>query len=106
MNPKQTKALVTAFFYKFSAFCFRLDAEKFDLINNTILPEAVHFWERTLMVRETKNTIRLNRPNINMQQKNREKKFFNDEFSSLFVVRLCKLDDILILTPSPNNVQL
>lgn len=28
---------------------------------NTILPEAVHFWERTLMVRETKNTIRLNR---------------------------------------------
>ncbi|XP_044592458.1 leishmanolysin-like peptidase isoform X1 [Cotesia glomerata] len=40
---------------------YRLDAEKFDLINNTILPEAVHFWERTLMVRETKNTIRLNR---------------------------------------------
>ncbi|KYM88877.1 Leishmanolysin-like peptidase, partial [Atta colombica] len=28
---------------------------------NTILPEAVHFWERALMVRETKNTIRLNR---------------------------------------------
>ncbi|XP_034944355.1 leishmanolysin-like peptidase [Chelonus insularis] len=40
---------------------YRLDAEKFDLINNTILPEAVHFWERTLMVRETRNTIRLNR---------------------------------------------
>jgi hypothetical protein len=28
---------------------------------NTILPEAVHFWERALMVRETKSTIRLNR---------------------------------------------
>ncbi|TGZ51629.1 Leishmanolysin-like peptidase [Temnothorax longispinosus] len=27
---------------------------------NTILPEAVHFWERALMVRETKSTIRLN----------------------------------------------
>ncbi|XP_044018752.1 leishmanolysin-like peptidase isoform X2 [Aphidius gifuensis] len=40
---------------------YRLDAEKFELINNTILPEAVHFWERALMVRETKNTIRLNR---------------------------------------------
>ncbi|XP_043668427.1 leishmanolysin-like peptidase isoform X3 [Vespula pensylvanica] len=40
---------------------FRLDDEKLDLINNTILPEAVHFWERALMVRETKNTIRLNR---------------------------------------------
>ncbi|XP_063992522.1 leishmanolysin-like peptidase isoform X2 [Diachasmimorpha longicaudata] len=40
---------------------FKLDAEKLELINNTILPEAVHFWERALMVRETKNTIRLNR---------------------------------------------
>ncbi|XP_046600078.1 leishmanolysin-like peptidase isoform X1 [Neodiprion lecontei] len=40
---------------------YRLDDEKLDLINNTILPEAVHFWERALMVRETKNTIRLNR---------------------------------------------
>ncbi|XP_012221592.2 leishmanolysin-like peptidase [Linepithema humile] len=40
---------------------FRLDDEKLDLINNTILPEAVHFWERALMVRETKSTIRLNR---------------------------------------------
>ncbi|XP_033218855.1 leishmanolysin-like peptidase isoform X2 [Belonocnema kinseyi] len=40
---------------------YRLDAEKFELINNTILPEAVHFWEKALMVRETKSTIRLNR---------------------------------------------
>lgn len=38
---------------------YRLDDEKLDLINNTILPEAVHFWERALMVRETKSTIRL-----------------------------------------------
>lgn len=40
---------------------YRLDSEKFDLINNTILPEAVTFWEQALMVRETKATIRLNR---------------------------------------------
>ncbi|XP_032455411.1 leishmanolysin-like peptidase isoform X4 [Nasonia vitripennis] len=40
---------------------YRLDDKKFELINNTILPEAVHFWERALMVRETKGTIRLNR---------------------------------------------
>ncbi|PBC31857.1 Leishmanolysin peptidase [Apis cerana cerana] len=40
---------------------YRLDDEKLDLINNTILPEAVHFWERALMVRETKSTIRLSR---------------------------------------------
>nr|XP_034194018.1 leishmanolysin-like peptidase [Osmia lignaria] len=40
---------------------YRLDDEKLDLINNTILPEAVHFWERALMVRETKGIIRLSR---------------------------------------------
>lgn len=40
---------------------FRLDAEKFDLINNTILPEAVSFWERALFVRRTENVIRLSR---------------------------------------------
>ncbi|XP_014238873.1 leishmanolysin-like peptidase isoform X2 [Trichogramma pretiosum] len=40
---------------------YRLDDRKFELINNTILPEAVHFWERALMVRETRGTIRLNR---------------------------------------------
>lgn len=28
---------------------------------NTILPEAVQFWEQALMVRETKGVIRLNR---------------------------------------------
>ncbi|XP_015585310.1 leishmanolysin-like peptidase isoform X2 [Cephus cinctus] len=40
---------------------YRLKTEKFELINKTILPEAVHFWQSALMVRETKNTIRLNR---------------------------------------------
>ncbi|XP_011181066.1 leishmanolysin-like peptidase isoform X1 [Zeugodacus cucurbitae] len=40
---------------------FRLDEDKFELINNTVLPEAVQFWEQALMVRETKGVIRLNR---------------------------------------------
>jgi leishmanolysin-like peptidase len=40
---------------------YRLDEAKFELINNTILPEAVKFWEQALMVRETKEVIRLNR---------------------------------------------
>lgn len=38
-----------------------LNRLSFGLFQNTILPEAVHFWERALMVRETKSTIRLNR---------------------------------------------
>ncbi|CAD7091076.1 unnamed protein product [Hermetia illucens] len=40
---------------------YRLEPRKFELINNTILPEAVQFWERALMVRETRGLIRLNR---------------------------------------------
>ncbi|XP_063220729.1 leishmanolysin-like peptidase [Bacillus rossius redtenbacheri] len=40
---------------------YRLGREKFELINNTVLPVAVHFWERALMVRKTNNVIRLNR---------------------------------------------
>lgn len=60
---------------------YRLEEAKFELINvrfsyfiplrsliillislqNTILPEAVKFWEQALMVRETKEVIRLNR---------------------------------------------
>uniref|UniRef100_A0AAG5CW60 Leishmanolysin-like peptidase n=1 Tax=Anopheles atroparvus TaxID=41427 RepID=A0AAG5CW60_ANOAO len=40
---------------------YRLDTDKFSLINNTILPEAVRFWEQALMVRQTKEIIRLNR---------------------------------------------
>ena len=30
-------------------------------LQNTVLPEAVQFWEKALMVRETKATIRLSR---------------------------------------------
>ncbi|XP_062536228.1 leishmanolysin-like peptidase isoform X2 [Armigeres subalbatus] len=40
---------------------YRLDSDKFALINDTILPEAVRFWEQALMVRQTKEIIRLNR---------------------------------------------
>ncbi|ALC47213.1 Invadolysin [Drosophila busckii] len=40
---------------------YRLEEEKFNLINDTVLPEAVQFWEQALMVRETKGVIRLNR---------------------------------------------
>ncbi|XP_050084903.1 leishmanolysin-like peptidase [Anopheles aquasalis] len=40
---------------------YRLNRDKFSLINNTILPEAVRFWEQALMVRQTKEVIRLNR---------------------------------------------
>ncbi|XP_065219578.1 leishmanolysin-like peptidase [Planococcus citri] len=46
---------------------YRLDEEKFLLINNTILPEAVQFWEKALMVRKTENVIRLNRKCVNNQ---------------------------------------
>uniref|UniRef100_A0A8D8WJ44 Leishmanolysin-like peptidase n=3 Tax=Cacopsylla melanoneura TaxID=428564 RepID=A0A8D8WJ44_9HEMI len=46
---------------------YRLDAEKFQLINNTVLPEAVHFWEQALMVRKTEKVIRLNRKCENNQ---------------------------------------
>lgn len=30
-------------------------------LQDTVLPEAVQFWEQALMVRETKGVIRLNR---------------------------------------------
>ncbi|XP_059047554.1 leishmanolysin-like peptidase isoform X2 [Achroia grisella] len=40
---------------------YRLEPEKFDMINNTILPEAVKFWEKALKVRKTGGPIRLNR---------------------------------------------
>lgn len=33
----------------------------FQIFQNTILPEAVQFWEQALMVRETRHIIRLNR---------------------------------------------
>lgn len=40
---------------------YRLDEERFKLINNTILPEAVNFWEKALFVRRPGNVIRLTR---------------------------------------------
>ncbi|XP_052748190.1 leishmanolysin-like peptidase isoform X2 [Galleria mellonella] len=40
---------------------YRLEPEKFDMINNTILPDAVKFWEQALKVRKTGGPIRLNR---------------------------------------------
>lgn len=46
---------------------YRLEEEKFLLINNTVLPEAIHFWEQALMVRRTENVIRLNRKCENNQ---------------------------------------
>ncbi|KPJ00507.1 Leishmanolysin-like peptidase, partial [Papilio xuthus] len=46
-------------FYDHSVY--RLEPEKFDMINNTILPEAVKFWEQALKVRKTGGPIKLNR---------------------------------------------
>ncbi|XP_047522811.1 leishmanolysin-like peptidase isoform X3 [Pieris napi] len=40
---------------------YRLEQEKFEMINNTILPDAVKFWEQALKVRKTGGPIRLNR---------------------------------------------
>ncbi|KAK5639681.1 hypothetical protein RI129_012173 [Pyrocoelia pectoralis] len=40
---------------------YRLDEERFELINNTILPQAVQFWENALFVRKVENVIRLTR---------------------------------------------
>lgn len=39
----------------------RLDDERFLLINNTVLPQAVQFWEKALYVRRVENEIRLTR---------------------------------------------
>ncbi|XP_012548294.1 leishmanolysin-like peptidase isoform X1 [Bombyx mori] len=46
-------------FYDHSVY--RLEPEKFYMINNTILPDAVQFWERALKVRKTGGPIKLNR---------------------------------------------
>ncbi|XP_049820821.1 leishmanolysin-like peptidase [Aethina tumida] len=40
---------------------YRLDHERFQLINDTILPQAVSFWEKALFVRRVENVIRLTR---------------------------------------------
>ncbi|XP_069364252.1 leishmanolysin-like peptidase [Maniola hyperantus] len=46
-------------FYDHSVY--RLEPKKFEMINNTILPEAVKFWEEALKVRKTGGPILLNR---------------------------------------------
>ncbi|KAF6217234.1 hypothetical protein GE061_001588 [Apolygus lucorum] len=40
---------------------FNLSEEQFELINSTVLPEALDFWQQALMVRRTESVIRLNR---------------------------------------------
>ncbi|GJQ82822.1 hypothetical protein Trydic_g13524 [Trypoxylus dichotomus] len=40
---------------------YRLEAEKFDVINGTVLPQAVQFWEDALHVRKVENVILLAR---------------------------------------------
>lgn len=51
----------------YDASVYRLPVEKFVIINDTILPEALAYWERTLMVRPTLVPIRLNRKCPNNQ---------------------------------------
>ncbi|KAK9497719.1 hypothetical protein O3M35_004387 [Rhynocoris fuscipes] len=46
---------------------YNLEDGKFELINGTVLPEALSFWEKALMVRKTENVIRLNRKCANNQ---------------------------------------
>ncbi|XP_017782298.1 PREDICTED: leishmanolysin-like peptidase [Nicrophorus vespilloides] len=40
---------------------YRLNDTQFELINNTILPQAVQYWEKALFVRKVENVIRLTR---------------------------------------------
>ena len=40
---------------------FRLTKEQYNLINRSLLPEAVNYWGEALRVRRTENRIRLNR---------------------------------------------
>lgn len=46
---------------KYDESVYKLDFDKFSLINNTILPKAVSFWEKALFVRRSENVIRLAR---------------------------------------------
>ncbi|EDX13514.1 GD18672 [Drosophila simulans] len=59
--PFMTALLTASYLFGFKSKYGRLEEEKFNLINDTVLPEAVQFWEQALMVRETKGVIRLNR---------------------------------------------
>ncbi|XP_064083354.1 leishmanolysin-like peptidase [Macrobrachium nipponense] len=40
---------------------YGLSTEKYDLIHKTVLPSAVSYWQKALMVRRTESVIRLNR---------------------------------------------
>uniref|UniRef100_A0A1B0GDZ8 Leishmanolysin-like peptidase n=1 Tax=Glossina morsitans morsitans TaxID=37546 RepID=A0A1B0GDZ8_GLOMM len=53
------KPLRISLFYDESVLS--LDANKFSLINETVLPEALQFWAKALMVQQIKGPIRLNR---------------------------------------------
>jgi len=46
---------------------YKLEKEMFELINNTVLPDAVSYWEQALMVRKTESVIRLSRKCRNNQ---------------------------------------
>ncbi|GIY81664.1 leishmanolysin-like peptidase [Caerostris darwini] len=46
---------------------YRLPPEKFEVINNTILPQALEYWQRTLLVRPMVVPIKLNRKCPNNQ---------------------------------------
>ena len=46
---------------KFLFLFLRLTKEQFELINDTVLPEAVTYWSKALRVRKTESRIRLNR---------------------------------------------
>ncbi|XP_022253400.1 leishmanolysin-like peptidase isoform X1 [Limulus polyphemus] len=54
-----TQPLRIKLFYDSSVY--RLPKDKFDMINNTILPQAVDYWQKALFVRPMNVPIRLNR---------------------------------------------
>ncbi|XP_064471791.1 leishmanolysin-like peptidase isoform X2 [Ornithodoros turicata] len=56
----------------YDASVYGLPEEKFVIINDTILPSALAYWERTLNVRPTKVPIRLNRKCKNNQAFSRD----------------------------------
>lgn len=65
---------------------FRLPPEKFTIINDKILPEALVYWEKTLMVRPMLVPIRLNRKCPNNQA------FSPDQDPYLYCNEYCESD--------------
>ena len=51
---------------------YQLEKQQLDLINNTVLPQALEYWERALKVRRTETKILLNRrcPHVSYKVKN------------------------------------